>query len=233
MHITTDNNSSPLPTVMAHIGAATVAIASAAGVWWAGTASWAALQSGPPTFDDLVAFGSACTAAALVSWLAIATVASGLAHLPGTAGRLARAATTRLVPIVVRHALPTLFGATALAVPAATLAHGATPASATQPAAACAVEPVGRPAAAADSLRPATPPTHDPRLPDLPRRSEHVVVGPGDSLWSLAAEHLGQDATNADIATEWPRWFAANRDEIGPDPNVLPVGAVLNAPDRP
>ena len=63
--------------------------------------------------------------------------------------------------------------------------------------------------------------------------SEHepeVVVHRGDSLWLLAARHLGEGATDAEIAAEWPRWYAANRQVIGPDPDLLLPGQVLRAP---
>ena len=57
-----------------------------------------------------------------------------------------------------------------------------------------------------------------------------VVVQRGDSLWAIAARHLGPGATNAGIATEWPRWYAANRAVIGRDPNLLLPGQRLIAP---
>lgn len=56
------------------------------------------------------------------------------------------------------------------------------------------------------------------------------VVHRGDALWNIAARHLGPDATAADIAREWPRWYAANRAVIGADPNLLRPGEVLHAP---
>jgi resuscitation-promoting factor RpfA len=56
------------------------------------------------------------------------------------------------------------------------------------------------------------------------------VVRRGDALWDVAARHLGPNATAADIAREWPRWYAANRAVIGTDPNLLRPGEVLHAP---
>ncbi|TWE12161.1 LysM peptidoglycan-binding domain-containing protein [Rudaeicoccus suwonensis] len=58
-----------------------------------------------------------------------------------------------------------------------------------------------------------------------------VVVRRGDTLWSIAAAHLGPAADATTIAGEWPRWYAANRDLIGDDPDVLLVGQQLRAPD--
>lgn len=59
----------------------------------------------------------------------------------------------------------------------------------------------------------------------------HVVLR-GESLWSIAAAHLGSGASDAEIAAEWPRWFAANRTVIGTDPDVILPGQVLSAPGR-
>ena len=57
-----------------------------------------------------------------------------------------------------------------------------------------------------------------------------VVVRRGDSLWDLAARHFGPNASAADIAAEWPRWYAANREVIGPDPDLLLPGERLVPP---
>jgi hypothetical protein len=60
--------------------------------------------------------------------------------------------------------------------------------------------------------------------------SPPVVVRRGDTLWSIAARHLGPDATDAEIAEQWPRWWQANRGRIGDDPDLLLPGQVLVAP---
>ena len=57
-----------------------------------------------------------------------------------------------------------------------------------------------------------------------------VVVRRGDTLWSVAARSLGPGATDAEVLAEWPRWYAANRDVIGPDPGLLLPGQQLQAP---
>lgn len=59
---------------------------------------------------------------------------------------------------------------------------------------------------------------------------EHYVVRGGDTLWDLAARHLGPGATPAQIAAEWPRWYAANRASIGPDPDLIHPGQRLVPP---
>ena len=58
-----------------------------------------------------------------------------------------------------------------------------------------------------------------------------VVVRRGDSLWAIVARHLGPQAGDAEVAETWPAWFAANRDVIGDDPDLLLPGQVLRAPE--
>ena len=70
-----------------------------------------------------------------------------------------------------------------------------------------------------------------PRSTSTSRPSE-VVVRRGDSLWSLAARHLGHDASDAEIAQAWPAWFETNRAVIGDDPDLLRPGQVLRPPPR-
>lgn len=57
-----------------------------------------------------------------------------------------------------------------------------------------------------------------------------VTVRRGDSLWSIARSHLGPDASDADVARAWPRWYEANRDVIGADPGLLVPGLQLVPP---
>ena len=57
-----------------------------------------------------------------------------------------------------------------------------------------------------------------------------ISVAPGDSLWSIAAAHLGVDATRQQIAASWPRWYDENRTTIGPDPDRIHPGMTLAIP---
>jgi nucleoid-associated protein YgaU len=59
---------------------------------------------------------------------------------------------------------------------------------------------------------------------------DEVVVRRGDTLWGIAARRLGPSASDARIAAEWPRWYAANRAVIGDDPDRLRPGQRLQAP---
>jgi nucleoid-associated protein YgaU len=66
---------------------------------------------------------------------------------------------------------------------------------------------------------------------ELPGTVQHeVAVRAGDSLWTIAARALGPEASDVEIALEWPRWFEANRASIGNDPDVLLPGQILRAP---
>jgi nucleoid-associated protein YgaU len=69
-----------------------------------------------------------------------------------------------------------------------------------------------------------------PRPAARDQTSETVRVRAGDSLWLLAARRLGPHADARQIGAEWPRWYAANRAVIGPDPSLIVAGQVLHAP---
>lgn len=58
-----------------------------------------------------------------------------------------------------------------------------------------------------------------------------VVVHRGDTLWSIAARHLGPQASDAEIAAAWPRWFDLNRSLVGDDPDLILPGQILRIPD--
>lgn len=61
---------------------------------------------------------------------------------------------------------------------------------------------------------------------------EEVVVGPGDTLWSLAADDLPPGATDAAISRHWQRIYRANRALIGPDPDLILPDQRLRLPRR-
>ncbi|MEN8581877.1 hypothetical protein ABFP37_04080 [Burkholderia sp. RS01] len=101
----------------------------------------------------------------------------------------------------------------------------------------------GRPLPGAPDLQPQwkpRAPVTEPRLvAAVPVRSARqlpntagteVAVRAGDSLWAIAARALGPAASDVEIAAQWPRWYEANRNVIGADPNVLLPGQVLTPP---
>ncbi|MDQ6658280.1 MAG: LysM peptidoglycan-binding domain-containing protein, partial [Actinomycetota bacterium] len=94
--------------------------------------------------------------------------------------------------------------------------------------------------------RPSTTPRPEPVDLDWPTSSpahsshQHpttgtqvVVVRPGDSLWLIAADQLGQGADDATIDAQWRRWYRANRSVIGFDPDLIQPGQHLRAPTHP
>jgi len=56
-------------------------------------------------------------------------------------------------------------------------------------------------------------------------------VQPGDSLWRITADMLGDDAGTALIAHTWPYLYERNRDTIGEDPGLIRPGMELVLPD--
>ena len=153
--------------------------------------------------------------AALVGWLR---------RLPGGIGWAADRAWAWLVPTALRAALISASGAVVATSSAAAVDSPA-------PAATARWE-VGRPLTGASLLVPVTPTATSlpPPAVSAEAPAQLRVVAPGDSLWAIAAHHLGPGATPAQVAAEWPRWYASNRDVVGPDPDLLRVGTVLEAP---
>ncbi len=78
------------------------------------------------------------------------------------------------------------------------------------------------------------------RLPDRPLVADAsgvapVVVRGGDTVWAIAKAHLGPGAGIRATARASDRWYQANREVIGPDPDLIHPGQRLNPPseDRP
>lgn len=104
------------------------------------------------------------------------------------------------------------------------------------------------PASPADPVRPDEPDFSEQPIPaDQPITSEQpapsaqpapadeptrvVVVERGDSLWRITDELLGPGRdSDAAIAAAWPALYAANRDVIGPDPDLIEPGQRLVVP---
>ncbi len=59
---------------------------------------------------------------------------------------------------------------------------------------------------------------------------EVVVVHRGDSLWAIAARHLGGHPSDAQIDHAWRAWYAANRAVVGADPDLILPGQQLRPP---
>ena len=66
------------------------------------------------------------------------------------------------------------------------------------------------------------------RAPDGARAVDRTVrVAPGDCLWSLAARLLPQGSPTGTVANGWRLLYAANREVVGPDPDLVHPGQVL------
>jgi hypothetical protein len=176
--------------------------------------------------------------AALAGWVvAIRLLVTGLAvvaaALPGAVGgagrRMAAAWSPQLVRGLVRAALgAAMVGGPLLASTSAFADQSAFPVldrviAVTAPAASTPVKVVAAPTPV---HRAGSAPVQQRR----PGRSDVVVVRPGDSLWEIAAEHLPPGHTDAQVARAWPRWYAANRQVIGGDPDQILPGTHLVPP---
>lgn len=232
----------------------------AAGVRWLGTGQLDALGKGRVTVDEIVGVAALIGAWALLAWLCTAILLSAAATVPGRYGAVAGRYAAAVSPRLLRRLVAVLAGtaivsgaAPALAAqgaPVAETSHAVT-AVRTEPVAvtehrvmharwrtgheAAAVRPGGGSAATAPALGRLgsrvviADQTPLPSL-DRPASATTVVVVPGDCLWTIAARHLGPGATNVDIATEWRRWYDANREVIGADPDLILPGQRLTPP---
>lgn len=168
--------------------------------------------------DVLLAQLSADLLWLVAGWLAAGIATTLLASAPGFTGRVFGAASRRLLPAALRRLVAGSAGLGVLLAPIPS-ALASAPA---HPSAATALPAPVWPGAQAPVDR-----------PDPPPPVEHTVrVRPGDSLWLIAAHRLGPTAGPAAVAAAWPRWYAANRDVIGDDPNLIVPGQLLSAPER-
>ena len=68
--------------------------------------------------------------------------------------------------------------------------------------------------------------------PQSQRDATAVVVRRGDTLWAIAQQRLGPHADASAIARSVRRWYAANRDVIGENPDLIRPGQRLTAPSK-
>lgn len=175
-------------------------------------------------------------------WLGLGLLAAVASALPGHSGRTAAAACRILLPSVLRRVLAGSAGVSVLLSPALASAQAVSasaPPAHSAPAGASAPrhsDPLPAPGVPATPLprrgaaRPAPTWPTDTAAPQGRPRGATVRVHPGDSLWLLAAARLGRNATDVQITTCWPRWYALNRDVIGDDPGLITPGQVLRVP---
>lgn len=63
-----------------------------------------------------------------------------------------------------------------------------------------------------------------------PPTGHEVTVLAGDTLWDIASHELGPAASDVEVALHWPRWYEANKAQLGENPHVLLPGQILKAP---
>jgi hypothetical protein len=200
------------------------------------------LSSAP--VDETIAVLAALAAQLCLLYLAVTGLLVGLARLPGVTGRLCDALADLITPALLRRALEAGLG---LTVATASVGASTAPALAAVPGLRPTVTngttllpATAKPTPRLPSLdRPAslpaqpTPPLSAPRPtppPGTAPADAAVVVHRGDSLWRIAARSLGPQANEGQIAAAWPRWYALNREVIGPDPDLLLPGQRLLPP---
>lgn len=169
--------------------------------------AWSGSQPGPLRFEDLLTAGAAWLTLAGTAWLCLVVAATVLEALARTQGRRLR----------VRVPAPRLLHRWLLA-----LVGGALVAGLAAPAQADSTLPSpGRVAGAAPDTG-QSPPRHDSG-PSV------VRVRAGDSLWTIARErHPGAGST--ELAHVVRALHAANREVIGPDPDLIRPGQRLRMP---
>lgn len=198
--------------------------AAASALWWLTAGMLAARRRGGMTFDEAVGLAAVLGCWVCVAWFVVALSVAAAAAAPGAVGRSCALAADVLAPWTLRALVAAGLGLGVVTGPAA--AAGLLP---TQPGAAS----VSAQLAVVHVEQRLVPARLSPDLPPLDRPAHDaptVTVRPGDCLWSIAGRHLGPQATDAEIAAAWPSWYAANRDVIGADPNLLHPGQKLVAP---
>jgi hypothetical protein len=188
-----------------------------------------------------------CALAGLLSVVALAARRSRVGGVASLALRASPRLVRPLVSAVLASGLAVTAGPASAAtrspgLPAAGWAASSVPSPSTPSPAPLSASPVqvGMPAAGWVPTQPAQPRVSAPEVSAVsaaPRRhvdvERAVVVRRGDCLWSVVARSLGPHASDARVAEQWPRWWAANRAVIGDDPALLLPGTRLHPPASP
>lgn len=191
----------------------------------------------------------------VAAWLGIGLLAGLLARLPGVLGRAGRRVAAVALPRVLHRLVLGSLGV-GLGVGAVLTPVAASAAAAPSPASVAAVPspvwpssppastpapqwPVSTPRAQTPS---AAPRTHEPAPTHVPAPTTRagtatgtaagtaVRVRAGDSLWRVAADHLGPAPEPQRVTHYWQRIYAANRAVIGGNPDRIHPGQQLVLP---
>lgn len=177
-------------------------------------------------------------------WLALGLGAAVLTYAPGRTGSQAGALARLVLPRAFARLVAGATGVSILLAPVAAGAAAPTPGTTLSTATGAAPivpspvlptspSPAGLPAPALPSrvqLPPQPPQPPRPTTPSTTVDHATVTVQSGDSLWTIAARQLAPGANPAQIAVQWPRWYARNRTVIGTDPGLIQPGQVLQTP---
>ncbi len=173
--------------------------------------------SGP---EQVVLAAAGLLAWATWAWGTVGLLLTAASSAPGAGGALARGVARLVLPASLRTAAGLALGVgLVVAAPAASAGPAASPATITVP-----DWPGGNPA---------QPPPAPPDWPSPSHRAGQHTVVPGECLWRIAEVGLlglGRDPTDAQVARAVDRWWSANRDVIGPDPDLIRPGQVLLPP---
>lgn len=195
-------------------------------------AAWGDAGAGAPTGDavaDALVAGCATVLAVALGWLWLVTTLTVTQVLAGSTPA-GTGATRRLVLIACGAAVVAGTAAPAHADDGPTDTRGAVERLVGLPLPERAVAP-------ATPTGPTTPTA--PTAPTAEQRATAVagtreaggdvryVVRPGDSLWSIARAH---PAADDDVDQRWRAIWAANRDVVGADPDLIHPGQALRLP---
>lgn len=194
--------------------------------------------------SEMLGLAAAGTGLAICIWWATSLILALAAELLRRTGRLRSArATAALTPPFMRRLAAVLLGVSLVA---GAPAHATAPVQQETTVSAPARADIGlAPAWAVQADNTAVDPGWRPtpvpvsgsllvrppqRSPDAAASTHRLTVSPGDSLWTLSAEHLGPLATDAEIAAFWPELYSVNRHIIGENPELLQPGQLLQLP---
>lgn len=185
--------------------------------------TWAAATRPDADAGSMLAGLAAAAGWLVVLRLLVTALAVALASAPGQVGSLGRRTATAWSPALARRLVRAGLGIAVVAGPAM-LPAGAFADPGPYPT----LDRVILAPAAAGADHPGTAGGHV--RASEPGSGHVVVVRPGDSLWAIAAAHLPPGHSAEQVAQAWPRWYAANRCVIGPDPDVIRPGTTLVPP---
>ena len=213
-----------------------------------------------PDFDQLLGAATTAAGMAVVGWWVFAMLCAFLAAVLERTGRQpAAAAAGGCCPAFMRRLALTMLSVQLVSTPLAHAAEpvsgpdwrstrAVSVPAAWGPAASTANGDINAAGSAFDDQRPqpGVQPPWRPRTPvtdpdftvawpvragQTPAEApSEITVLAGDTLWDIAARDLGPAASDVDVALHWPRWYNANKAQIGEDPDVLLPGQILKPP---